>query len=67
MSIFSFIKSFYTTKFKVDKIFSMTMGEICEVCQKELDEKQGLKGKPTMCQDCSKKNNRELKIKKLGL
>ena len=46
MSIFSFIKSFYTTKFKVDKIFSMTMGEICEVCQKELDEKQGLKGKP---------------------
>ena len=67
MSIFSFIKSFYTTKFKVDKIFSMTMGEICEVCQKELDENQGLKGRSTKCQDCLKKNNRDLKIKKLGL
>jgi LSD1 subclass zinc finger protein len=48
--------------------FSISVGEICKSCRKELDlYKGGFKGKPVKCESCSIEAERKRKLKKLGI
>ena len=56
------------SRFDVDEEFSISIGEICEDCQCELDlYSGGFSGKPTKCESCQTISNRENKLKQLEI
>lgn len=69
----SIIKNIFRKKERVslfdsETLFSISVGEICESCHKELDiENGGFSGKPSKCKDCQIVLDRESKLKKLGI
>jgi hypothetical protein len=68
-----FIKSFksnpqYIGEYEENIKFSISIGEICEMCQEELDlYNGGYKGKPTKCESCKITEQRNLKLNQLGI
>lgn len=73
MRIIEYIKSLfkphYISKYNEELSFSISIGEICEVCYEELDfyKNGGYKGEPTKCESCEKQSIREDKLKKIGI
>ena len=77
MTIIEHIKSLFDSidnkisKSKYDKElrFSISVGEICELCCEEIDyyKNGGYKGEPTKCETCEKQINREIKLKEIGI
>lgn len=64
------IKSFFKSKnhpnseYEMDIRFSISIGEICQSCEKELEiNNGGYTGKPQMCKECT----RHKKLKELGI
>jgi hypothetical protein len=56
----------YTSKYQEDINFSISIGEICEVCQEELDLYDGgYTGEPTKCKSCRIIETREMKLNQL--
>lgn len=72
MKIVEWIKLFknstqYTSKYEEDIIFSISIGEICEVCQEELDlYNGGHTGEPAKCKSCLTIETRDKKINEIS-
>lgn len=69
MRIIKYIKSLfetkYVSKYDEDLYFSISIGEVCEICHVELPPYY--KGEPTKCETCEKQLNRESKLKEIGI
>jgi hypothetical protein len=71
MKIVEWIKLFknstqYTSKYEDDIKFSISIGEICEVCQEELDLYNGGHiGEPVKCKSCLTTEKRDNKINQI--
>lgn len=69
MKLVQYIKSLfepkYISKYDEELRFSISIGEVCEVCHVEL--LSYYKGEPTKCETCEKQINRESKLKEIGI
>lgn len=56
------------TEWEWNRGFSISVGEICEVCFEELDLYQGgYRGEPTKCKSCQIEYNRDIKLQELDI
>ena len=73
MKLVQYIKSLfepkYISKYDEELRFSISIGEVCEVCHEQIDYYKGVgyKGEPTKCETCEKQINRESKLKEIGI